>query len=83
MNIKLVYTHIHTSALCTEVRTTVYGRGRGLRGPVGVGWCACDMSNIINPHLAGLGVVGREWFGHYQTCGEEGEGSQPRAYLKQ
>ena len=20
----------------------MYGRGRGLRGPVGVGWCACD-----------------------------------------
>ena len=52
-----MYTDIHTSALCTEVRTTVYVCGRGLRGPVGVGWCACDMSNIINHHLAGLGVV--------------------------
>ena len=39
-----------------QVRTTVYGRGRGLRGPVGVGWCACDMTNIINhvhAHLVG------------------------------
>ena len=49
-------------------------------GPVGVGWCACDMTNIINhvhAHLAGWGGVGCvsvyyvEWFGHYRTCGEE------------
>ena len=31
--------------VCTQVRTTVYGRERGLRGPVGVGWCACDKTN--------------------------------------
>ena len=51
------------------VCTTVYGRGRGLRGPVGVGWCACDMTNIINhvhAHLVG-GV--RTCFGHYRTWG--------------
>ena len=39
-----------------------YGRGRGLRGPVGIGRCACDKTNIINhvhAHLAGLGGVGR------------------------
>ena len=39
----------------------MYGRGRDLRRPVGVGWCACDMTNIIHhvhAHLAGLGVVG-------------------------
>ena len=62
-------THIRT-----EVRTTVYG---GLWGPVGVGWCACDMIKIINHihvHLAGLGGVswvsvgGVEQFG---PCGEE------------
>ena len=72
MNIQLVYTH--TSTCSTEVRTTVYGCGRGLRGPVGIGWCGCDMTNIINhvhAHLAGLGGVSVEWFGHYQTCGEE------------
>ena len=35
-----MYTHI-----MAQVRTTVYGRGRGLRGPVGIGWCACDKTN--------------------------------------
>ena len=47
--------------VCTQVRTSVYGRGRGLQGPVGVGWCACDMINIINHvqvHLVGFGGVG-------------------------
>ena len=46
--------------MCTQVRTCMYGRGRGLRGPVGVGWCACDKANIINhvhAHLVGFGRV--------------------------
>ena len=50
-----------TIAHTTHIRTTVYGRGRGIRRPVGVRCCACDMTNIINhvhAHLAGLGVVG-------------------------
>ena len=49
--------------VCTQVRTTVYGRWSGLRGSVGVGLCACDMINIINHvhvHLAWLaGCRGR------------------------
>ena len=51
----MIVISVHTH---TEVRTTVYGRGKG---PVGIGWCACDMTNIINHvhvHLAGLGGVG-------------------------
>ena len=52
---------VHTLlAHSTRVRTTVYGCGRGLRGPVGVGLCACDMINIIN-HVHVL--VGRGWLG--------------------
>ena len=43
--------------VCMQVRTTVYGRGRGLRGPVGVGWCACDKTNTIN-HVHALGSEG-------------------------
>ena len=35
----------------------MYGRGRGLRGPVGVGWCACDNINHVHAHLAGVGWV--------------------------
>ena len=50
----IMYVHV-----CTQVRTTVYGRGgRGLRGPVGVGWCACDMTNINTP--TSLGWEGSE-----------------------
>ena len=39
-----MYTHYNGTHnnVCTKLRTTVYGGGRGLRGPVGVGWCACD-----------------------------------------
>ena len=40
---------------------------RGLRGPVGVGWCACDKTNIINhvhAHLVGLGGGSV----HYAQC---------------
>ena len=35
----------------------LYGRGRGLWGPVGVGWCACDKTNTIN-HVHALGSEG-------------------------
>ena len=48
--------------VCTKLRTTVYGGGRGLRGPVGVGWCACDKTNTVNhvhAHLVGFGGVCR------------------------
>ena len=51
-----MYTHYNNN-VCTQVRTTVYGRGRGLRGPVGVGWCACDKTNTVNhvhAHLVGV-----------------------------
>ena len=59
-----MYTH---NNVCMQVRTTVYGCGRGLRGPVGVGWCACDKTNTINhvhAHLVGFGVVSV----HYAQC---------------
>ena len=79
------YSAMHSASIrdasmyvCTQVRTTVYGRGRGLRGPVGIGWCACDKTNIINhvhAHLVGFGGVCMgsvhyaQCFGHYQTWG--------------
>ena len=59
----------------THFRNSVYGCGRGLRGPVGVGWCACDKTNTINhvhAHLVGFGGVCRGYaqcFGHYRTWG--------------
>ena len=56
------------NVLISVVRMTVYGRGRGLRGLVGVGWCACDMTNHVHAHLAWVSVYYVEWFG---TCGEE------------
>ena len=37
---------MYTHTMCTHVHTTVYGCGRDLRGPVGIGWCACDKTNI-------------------------------------
>ena len=42
-----MYTHYNGTYnnVCTQVHTTVYGCGRGLRGPVGVGWCARDKTN--------------------------------------
>ena len=46
--------YVHTLSynnVCTQVRTTVYGRGRGLRGPVGVGWCATNTT--YTPTLLG------------------------------
>ena len=45
-----MYTHYNGTHnnVCTKLRTTVYGGGRGLRGPVGVGWCACDKTNTVN-----------------------------------
>ena len=48
----------HTIAHTTHIRTTVYGCGRGLRRPVGIRCCACDIINHVHAHLAGLGVVG-------------------------
>ena len=58
--------------VCTQVRTTVYGRGRGLRGPVGVGWCACDKKHSINhvhAHLVGFGGVCRGSVHYAQSWG--------------
>ena len=54
-----MYTHYNGTYnnVCMQIRTTVYGRGRGLRGPVGVGWCACDKTNTIN-HVHALGSEG-------------------------
>ena len=48
-----MYTHYNGTHnnVCTKLRTTVYGGGRGLRGPVGVRWCACDKTNTVN-HVA-------------------------------
>ena len=46
----------------------MYGCGRGLWGPVGVGWCACDKTNTINhvhAHLVGFGGVSE----HYAVLG--------------
>ena len=56
-------THIRT-----EIRTTVYG---GLWGPVGVGWCACDMINHIHVHLGGVGWVSVGGVEQFGPCGEE------------
>ena len=71
--------------VCTKLRTTVYGGGRGLRGPVGVGWCACDKTNTVNhvhAHLVGLGGVCRGSV-HYmhsasEAIGPGGWGQRPR-----
>ena len=42
-----MYTHsTYCIYICTHVRTSVYGRGRGLRGPVGVGWCVRDRVHV-------------------------------------
>ena len=64
-----MYTHYNGTHnnVCTKVRTTVYGGGRGLRGPVGVGWCACDKTNTVNhvhAHLVGF----RGGSVHYAQC---------------
>ena len=75
-----MYTHYNGTHnnVCTKLRTTVYGGGRGLRGPVGVGWCACDKTNTVNhvhAHLVGLGGVCwgsvhyAQCFGSYRTWG--------------
>ena len=75
-----MYTHYNGTHnnVCTKLRTTVYGGGRGLRGPVGVGWCACDKTNTVNhvhAHLVGFGGVCRgsvhyaQCFGSYRTWG--------------
>ena len=55
---RIHYNGTHNNVL----RTTVYGGGRGLQGPVGVGWCACDKTNTVNhvhAHLVGFGGVCR------------------------
>ena len=66
------YNYIQYNNVCTHVRTTVYGCGRG------VGWCACDKTTTINhvhAHLVGFGGVCRvsvhyaQCFGHYRTWG--------------
>ena len=64
-----MYTHYNGTHnnVCTQVRTTVYGRWRGLRGPVGVGWCACDTINHVHAHLVGFGGVCRGSV-HYAQC---------------
>ena len=61
-------THIMTY-ICKQVRTTVYGRGRGLRG---IGWCACDKTNTINhvhAHHVEFGGVCRVSVHYAQTWG--------------
>ena len=69
-----MYTHYsgtHNN-VCTKLRTTVYG---GLRGPVGVGLCACDKTNTVNHVHAHLVWVCRgsvhyaQCFGRYRTWG--------------
>ena len=59
-------------------RTTVYGGGRGLQGPVGVGWCACDKTPTVNhvqAHLVGFGGVCRGSVHYAQCFGSWGVGS--------
>ena len=66
--------------VCMQVRTTVYGCGRGLRGPVGVGWCACDKTNTINHvHATLLGSEGCPYIMHSasDTIGPGGWGQRP------
>ena len=57
------FTQVHTNpergGLQQQLTQAVYGRGRGLWGPVGVRWCACDIINHVHTHLAWLGGVGR------------------------
>ena len=68
-NMYIHYNGTHNN-VCTKLRTTVYGGGRGLRGPVGVGWCACDKTNTVNhvhAHLVGFGGVCRGSV-HYAQC---------------
>ena len=67
-----MYTGTHNN-VCTKLRTTVYGGGRGLRGPVGVGWCACD--NVNQPTL--LGSAGGLYIMH-SAIGPGGWGQRPR-----
>ena len=58
--------------VCTQVRTSMYGRGRGLRGPVGVGWCACDKTTLYTPTSLGLHGV------RTVPIGPGGWGQRPR-----
>ena len=68
-----ICTHIMAhNNVCTKLCTTVYGGGRGIRGPVGVGWCACDNVNHVHAHLVGFGGVCRgsvHYAQCYRTCG--------------
>ena len=68
-------THMY---IMTYNNVCTHGRGRGLHGPVDIGWCACDKTNTINhvhAHLVGFGVVCRmsvhyaQCFGHYRNWG--------------
>ena len=67
--------------VCTQVRTTVYGRGgRGLRGPVDVGLCACDKTHIMNQPTS----LGWEWSPYIMhsasdTIGPGGWGQRPQS----
>ena len=81
-----IYTHYNGTHnnVCTKLRTTVYGGGRGLRGPVGVGWCACDKTNTVNhvhAHLVGFGgSAGGLYIMHSasEAIGPGGWGQRPR-----
>ena len=76
-----MYTHYNGTYnnVCMQVRTTVYGRGRGLRGPVGVGWCACDKTNTINKPRTrpGFGGVCRGSVHYAQCFGHQRSGREP------
>ena len=72
-----MYTHYNGTYnnVCTHVRTTVYGCGRGLRGPVG---CACDKTNTVNHvHARSEGSAGGPYIMH-SAIGPGGWGQRPR-----
>ena len=78
-----MYTHYNGTHnnVCTKLRTTVYGGGRGLRGPVGVGWCACDKTNTVNhvhAHLVGFGGGLYIMHSASEAIGPGGWGQRPR-----
>ena len=58
MSQKAILETVRNSANYTKRScNSVYGCGSGLRGPVGVGWCACDKTNIIK-HVVHANLVG-------------------------